>query len=103
MLAVSKRYEFLTEFAICFCILAKGELCQKRDISFGCDMPLRGVKEFISYRMRTKRAYIAFAQQIYRTAQAVYRNEIIKPGCIANKTFAEMLDKLGYVISSLRM
>ena len=55
-------------------------------------------KEFISYRMRTKRAYIAFAQQIYRTAQAVYRNEIIKPGCIVNKTFVEMLDKLGYDI-----
>ncbi len=72
MFAVSKRYEFLTEFAICL----------RLDMSCGRDMPLRGVKEFISYR----------------TAQAVYRGKAV---FMEEKTIKELAVELTVEVNEL--
>ena len=59
---------------------------------------LRGVKEFISYLVRTKRAHIAFAPQIYRAALAVYRR---KDQHMEEKTIKELAIELTVEVTKL--
>lgn len=48
----------------------------------------REKKEFISYRMRAKRVYIAFVLQIYRVCKATYRI------CFANISLTESIGEI---------
>ena len=57
--------------AICFCILAEGEICKKRDMS------LRDEKrEFISYRTRTQASVYRICEaNISHRRKAIYRSK----------------------------